>query len=585
MRYSNVYESFFDFLKDKKEKERKGIINRIQNFLQNNPQYGYDAQFLLPGLCPLKKMAESVVISEKYLRNLIKDINYDSIKLFRLKSKIWTGDVVALMPTENSKDRMIPKSFKASIDSFSDYLQDFDNYPKRRKYTKRYSYEDPLHYRRRTNRYVSESFFSDFMSWMKDGSAKKDDINFENALFQITHFLVKYPGYDYDKQNDIPGFIFLTTLAQSIQIPYDSLIEVFKQNKFENAEIVNFKMDGIEGPIVVFGKPSVERKTQWDSWNAELQSKSEEEIESIAFVASDVEADIKQEAMVTQKPQTTDIQSDITPEVKVNVDVIDESKKEKIIQATIESLMTVFNKVKKDSLNISQKTLLNLFDRMSVENNTKVIKEFISSLFKNNAEYLKNSSFSNELFIESNNEKILKADLNENTIGIKLSNFIWTDTPIIKTLIEYYQTSSDISNDVTELETEETLEPEVKVREISNTENIVRMSQFLKMVLKSLKEKISTISTGSLMDMKVNSILKDSNWDEQVTLAIKSIIQDFPTFSSKDKNKLSTVFIEYKDNPNTYFITQDLDSATPIFTDYLINDIPDIFAKTIEESI
>ena len=344
-------------------------------------------------------------------------------------------------------------------------------------------------------------------------------------------------------------------------------------------------MEGIEGPVVIFGNPPIDRKAQWDSWNAELQSKSEEEIESIAFVASDVEADIKQEAMVTQKPQTTDIQSDITPEVKVNVDVIDESKKEKIIQATIESLMTVFNKVKKDSLNISQKTLLNLFDRMSVENNTKVIKEFLSSLFKNNAEYLKNSSFSNELFIESNNEKILKADLNENTIGIKLSNFIWTDTPIIKTLIEYYQTSSDISNDVTELETEETLEPEVKVREISNTENIVRMSQFLKMVLKSLKEKISTISTGSLMDMKVNSILKDSNWDEQVTLAIKSIIQDFPTFSSKDKNKLSTVFIEYKDNPNTYFITQDLDSATPIFTDYLINDIPDIFAKTIEESI
>ena len=152
-------------------------------------------------------------------------------------------------------------------------------------------------------------------------------------------------------------------------------------------------------------------------------------------------------------------------------------------------------------------------------------------------------------------------------------------------MIEYYQTSSDISNDVTELKTEETPEPEVKVREISNTENIVRMSQFLKMVLKSLKEKISTISTGPLMDMKVNSILKDSNLDEQVTLAIKSIIQDFPTFSSKDKNKLSTVFIEYKDNPNTYFITQDLDSATPIFTDYLINDIPDIFAKTIEESI
>lgn len=587
MRYSNIHESFFDFLKDKKKKETESIINRMQNFLNNNPQFGYDSKLLLPGLCPLKKMAESIVLSEKVLKNFIKTINYDTIKLFRVNSKIWTGDLVVLMPSEKSSTQKVTKSYNPSIDSFYDYLRDMESYPKKRKYTRKSDYNYPYGYRRQYESHVSESFFSDFMSWMKGGNVDKEEINFDNAIFQTTHFLVKYPGYDYDKQNDTPGFMFLASLANAIQIPYNSLLELFKQNKFENAEIINFKMEGIEGPVVIFGKPSIDRKSQWDSWNAELQSKSEEEIETIANVASDVEKEVEQEAMTTEKPESEDAQKGITPEVKAKLDLIDESKKDKIVQSTIESLVTVFKKVKRDSLNISQKTLLNLFDRVSEENNVKILKDFISSLFENNLEYLKNSSFSNELFIEKNGEKELKSGLNENTIGIMLSNFIWSDIPTTKTLLEFYQTSQDISNDTVELENEEVVTTtKAGEREITNTENILRMGEFSKKVLKSLQEKISTISTGPLIDMKVQSILTDSEYYDSIILAIKSIIQDFPKFSKADKESLlNTVFIEYKEKPNTYFISQNLDSAVSIFSDYLINEIPDVFLKKVEESI
>ena len=587
MRYSNIHESFFDFLKDKKKKETESIINRMQNFLNNNLQFGYDSNLLLPGLCPLKKMAESIVLSEKVLNNFIKTINYDTIKLFRVNSKIWTGNLVVLMPTEKSSTQKVTKSYNPSIDSFHDYLRDMESYPKKRKYTRRSDYNYPYDYRRQYESHVSESFFSDFMSWMKGGNVNKEEINFDNAIFQTTHFLVKYPGYDYDKQNDTPGFIFLASLANAIQIPYNSLLELFKQNKFENAEIINFKMEGIEGPVVIFGNPPIDRKAQWDSWNAELQSKSEDEIETIANVASEVEKELKQETTATKQPETEDLQKTTTPEVKVESDMIDESKKEKIIQSTIESLITVFSRVKKDSLNISQKTLLNIFDRVSEENNLKILKEFITSLFENNLEYLKKTSFSKELFIETSGKKKLKSDLNENIIGIMLSNFIWSDIPTTKKLIEYYQTSPDISNDTVEMENEEVVTTtKAGEREITNTENILRMGEFLKMVLKSLQEKISTISTGPLVDMKVQSILTDSEYYDSIILAIKSIIQDFPKFSKADQESLlNTVFIEYKEKPNTYFISQNLDSAVSIFSDYLINEIPDVFLKKIEESI
>lgn len=583
MRYSNVHESFLDFIKERKKKETQNVINRIQNFLNKNPQYGYDVDFLLPGLCPLKKMAESIVVTEKYLRNLIRTINYNTIKLFRVNAKLWKGDLVVLMPTEDSSKKFSRSSFKPSIDSFSDYLRDLENYPKRKRYSRRSDYDYSYGYRRKYESHVSESFFSDFISWVKGGSVNKEDINFDNAIFQITHFLVKYPGYDYDKQNDIPGFIFLTSLANAIQVPYDTLLEVFKQNKFENAEMVKFKLEGIEGPVIIFGKPSVERKAQWDSWNSDLTSKSQEEMENIVHAASQVDqtpknVDIPEEQPETKAPQAA---PDVTS--KPAVEMIDETKKEKIIQSTVESLLMVFKKVKKESLSSIQRILIKTSESISEENNMILLKDFVSTLFVNDLEYLKSSTVLSELFIEKDGQKKLKDDLSEATIGIKLSNFIWNDVNTINKLIEFYKSSVEVidAEKIDVEKEEEVVEPKQSEREISATEDILRTGEFLKKSLESLKEKSSKTENKTFKE-----ILEDSEYDDSVMLALKGIIKDFPNFSDdKKKSLINNVFIEYKNKPNTYFITQNIDPAVNIFTDYLLNEIPDILSKKIEDNI
>jgi hypothetical protein len=128
---------------------------------------------MLPGLCPLKKMAESMVISEKKLKGFIHSINYDSMKLYRVNSKIWKGDVVALMPTEKTKGISFTKSYNPSIESFYDYVVGYENYPKRRKRSSSKYYYDRYGNRRQYESHVSESFFSDFMSWLKGDDVEK----------------------------------------------------------------------------------------------------------------------------------------------------------------------------------------------------------------------------------------------------------------------------------------------------------------------------------------------------------------------------------------------------------------------------
>lgn len=579
MRYSNIHESFFDFLKDKKKKETESIINRMQNFLNNNPQFGYDAKLLLPGLCPLKKMAESIVLSEKYLKNFIKTINYDTIKLFRVNSKIWTGDLVVLMPTEKSSTKRLTKSYNPSIDSFYDYLRDMESFPKKRKYTRKTDYNYPYSYRRQYENHVSESFFSDFMSWMKGGNVNKEEINFDNAIFQTTHFLVTYPGYDYDKQNDTPGFIFLASLANAIQIPYNSLLELFKQNKFENAEIINFKMEGIEGPVVVFGKPSIDRKSQWDSWNAELQSKSEEEIEIIANVATEVEKEIKQEEVTTKK--TEDASAETAPEVEIKSTSIDNKRIEKIAESTIESLFAIIKDIKKPMLDFSQKTLINILDSLSEEIKTKLLKEFITNLFTTDLDYLKSRATSKKIFNEENGQMILKTDISDMTIGVILSGLIWGDSETIKKLIEFYQ-SSNVTSGNEKFEIEKEIEtPTVKEEETepSVTENILRTTEFSKKVLKNLK------ALSSNEDNKLSNLIKDSKNDDSTILAIKDAILKFPNLSASEKGDLlNSVFIEFKKTPNTYFVTKNLEAASEIFANYLFNQMSELIINKIEEN-
>jgi len=524
-------------------------------------------------------MAESIVLSEKNLKNFIKTIKYDTIKLFRVNSKIWTGDLVVLMPTEKSSTQRLTKSYNPSIDSFNDYLRDMESYPRKRKYTRKTDYNYPYGYRRQYESHVSESFFSDFMSWMKGGNVNKEEINFDNAIFQTTHFLVTYPGYDYDKQNDTPGFIFLASLANAIQIPYNSLLELFKQNKFENAEIINFKMEGIEGPVVIFGKPSVERKFQWDSWNAELQSKSEEEIETIANVASEVEKEIKQEEVFAEK--TEDATTPTTPEVEIKSTSIDNKRIEKIAESTIESLFAIIKDIKKPMLDFSQKTLINILDSLSEEIKTKLLKEFITNLFTTDLDYLKSRATSKKIFNEENGQMILKTDISDMTIGVILSGLIWSNSETIKKLIEFYQ-SSNVTSGNEKFEIEKEIEtPTVKEEETepSVTENILRTTEFSKKVLKNLK------ALSSNEDNKLSNLIKDSKNDDSIIIAIKDAILKFPNLSASEKGGLlNSVFIEFKKTPNTYFVTKNLEAASEIFANYLFNQMSELIINKIEEN-
>ncbi len=585
MRYSNVSESFFDFLKNRKKKEIDNVVSRIQNFLDMNPQFGFDSKHMLPGLCPLKKMAESIVVTEKYLKNFINSINYETMKTFRVNSNTWKGDLVVLMPTTKSKDPKFTKSYSPYIDSLHDYLVGYEKYPKRRRSSSKYYY-DRYGNRRVYDSYVSESFFSDFMSWIKGGDVDSEEINYDNAIFQVTHFLVKYPGYDYDQQNNTPGFIFLTTLANAVQIPYESLLKLFKNNKFENAEIINFKLESIEGPVVIFGKPSVDRKAQWDSWNAELKSKTEDQIEDIANASVEAEEGVKKEeepkvsATEPITPEVKDIPKETPEEIKKTEETLSSDLVENIANFTTEAFLNgVIKRAKKDSSNIKQKMVLNIFESMDEESGKKVLNNFIKDMLVNKIDYLKSSNISDTMFQTKDNQKVIKSDLSLETLATKLSNLIWTDETIIQELIKFFKDSSDVSSDdIKNIESdiknqEETNKTTEEKSEPTQIQNTIQTANFSKTVLDKLKNKISGKNIP-----QISEILTSSTNEDDVITTIKTIVYNFAKFPDDKKVKLlGTVFVEFKDKPGSYYISSDLDKASEIFSDYLINEDPTIF--------
>ena len=99
MRYSNVHESFLDFLKDKSKKEYKKTLERIEIFLNSNLQYGYEKSTGLPGLLPLEKLSKSIVATERHLKKVVKELNIENWKVTRISSKVWSGDVLVLLPS------------------------------------------------------------------------------------------------------------------------------------------------------------------------------------------------------------------------------------------------------------------------------------------------------------------------------------------------------------------------------------------------------------------------------------------------------------------------------------------------------
>lgn len=239
MRYSNIQESFFDFLKFIDEKEEKRIIARVEEFMNTNPDFTYDLEFNLPGLCPIERIAQSLAINEGKLRKVLKKVAKatDAIGIAKISSKVWSGDVLVTLNVGSGV------RFKSSRGGSS--------------YKRTYRGDSVYDSRE----YVNESFLSSLKKAFGFGtSVEKEEL--DNAALEVVKFLYDRPVYDYHKKSDTPGLIFVSLLSEKkyTDVPFKTLEELFKSDTLDNCDVVNFKYKDIEGPVVVFGKPSISRK-------------------------------------------------------------------------------------------------------------------------------------------------------------------------------------------------------------------------------------------------------------------------------------------------------------------------------------
>lgn len=235
MRYSNIQESFFDFLKFVSEDEEKRIIQRVDEFMNNNPDFTYDMEFNLPGLCPIERIAQSLVINEGKLRKVLKNLakRTDTIGVATITSKVWSGDVLITL-NAGSNFKVKSSSYKRG-----GMRESLDN----------------------SGAYLNESFLSSLKKTFGFAS-KIDKEELDIAALEVVKFLYDRPIYDYHKKSDTPGLIFVSLLAEEkyTNIPFKTLEELFKSELLDNCDVIKFKYKDIEGPLVVFGKPSISRK-------------------------------------------------------------------------------------------------------------------------------------------------------------------------------------------------------------------------------------------------------------------------------------------------------------------------------------
>ena len=237
MRYSNIQESFFDFLKFVSEDEEKRIIQRVDEFMNNNPDFTYDMEFNLPGLCPIERIAQSLVINEGKLRKVLKNLakRTDTIGVATITSKVWSGDVLITLNAGSN--------FKTNTSSY-------------KRGGMRESLDDST-----SGAYLNESFLSSLKKTFGFASPI-DKEELDGASLEVVKFLYDRPIYDYHKKSDTPGLIFVSLLAEEkyTNIPFKTLEELFKGSILDNCDVIKFKYKDIEGPLVVFGKPSISRK-------------------------------------------------------------------------------------------------------------------------------------------------------------------------------------------------------------------------------------------------------------------------------------------------------------------------------------
>lgn len=286
MRYSNVHESFFDFLTGLNDKEIAEIISRMEIFVSNNPEYSFDTKYALPGICSLERMAQSVVSTIPKLKKVVKRINKetDDLSIITIKGKKWMGEIIVVTNSDsvvrgNRSHSYYSKRYDYSNYNFDDYY-DYYNYSKRG-YRKR-------PYTRRRRQYESEGFItentnpiSNFFSFLKRNDMDVNDYEYNRdfVLLKLYDFLERNPAYDYNDNSETPGFIFLSLLSEYTETPYKLLYNIISSGAIEGAEIINYNYKSVEGPLVMFTEYKKERELFLSSILSKLEKDVEDQIE------------------------------------------------------------------------------------------------------------------------------------------------------------------------------------------------------------------------------------------------------------------------------------------------------------------
>jgi hypothetical protein len=285
MRYSNVHESFFDFLTGLGDKEVIEIVSRMEIFINNNPEYSYDTKYALPGICSLERISQSIVTTPEKIRKVVKRINKetDDIDIFRINGKRWSGDVLLI----NNTDEIV-KGNRPSYSYSKRY--DWDDYIS---YTRRKPRKTPTYNQRRYRRRIYDSNqthlnedsnpISNFFSFLNKKNVDFRDYEYDTdfILLKIYDFLDENPSYDYNETSDTPGFIFLSLLSDYTESPYKVLYNIINSGKIEGAEIINYNYKSVEGPLVMFTRYNKERedflKSIEDRLNRDVQRDAEDD--------------------------------------------------------------------------------------------------------------------------------------------------------------------------------------------------------------------------------------------------------------------------------------------------------------------
>lgn len=434
MKYSNVHESFISFLKDKHSSEVKGISDRIYNFLLNNRQFGYESDTKLPGLAPLDRIAQDIVITPVKLRSFIKGGNYEGARIVHVRSNVWNGDIVVFMSPESkdSNRSLTSKRYYSGKDYFdTDYrtLGDKHLSNKDRKY-----YTGSTSNRVRYNR-TNEGIFSDYKQYLKRGRSNvEDNYDFDDILGRVTYFLYLNPEFDYHEVSDTPGIIFLSNLSKQTKVPYKSLVEFFKKSPLQNSALVQFKSGSIEGPIVLFGKPEVDRRSAWMEWKSEAD---QEEVLDQKREIRDVNYEIPKKPF-EERISSTQIRDIDDSSIVKNIDMdispeVDEKRRNELVSESLRQLNTLMEGIDRSKIKTpDHQMFVDYFVDLTDRQKELAIRGELNSLLDGPVSTIKTSPTLSKIFIESKtdpNKLYVKEDVAD--ASLKFATYLWNELPTV----------------------------------------------------------------------------------------------------------------------------------------------------------